>query len=119
MPTEFHEQFHKNSRIEQLSDGIFSIVMTLLVFVLQTPKLKTPDSTRELIQSLVDMKGSFFSFILSFLFVVMLWVAHNIWFRTLVRTDSVVLWVNNIFLLLVCFIPFPTSLIGAYPENPA
>ena len=117
MPSEFHQQFHKNSRIEAFSDGVFSIVLTLLVLDLRTPKLEFPNSSAELWQDLFTMRSQIFSFLLSFLFVIMLWVAHNIWFRTLERTDSVVLWVNNFFLLLVCFIPFPTSLIGSYPGN--
>jgi uncharacterized membrane protein len=117
MSSEFHQQFHKNTRIEAFSDGVFSIVLTLLVLDLRTPKLQSPGSSAELWQDLFTMRSQIFSFLLSFIFVIMLWVAHNIWFRTLEKTDSVVLWVNNFFLLLVCFIPFPTSLIGSYPGN--
>lgn len=119
MSEKFHEKFHKNGRIEMFSDGVFAIVVTLLVLELRTPALHDENSTVELFSALVAMKQKFISFVLSFLFVVMLWVAHNIWYRSLERTDTTVMWINNLFLLLVCFIPFPTALIGEYPGNAA
>jgi uncharacterized membrane protein len=119
MSKELHAKFHRNDRIEMFSDGVFAIVVTLLVFQITVPVLKDPKSSSELLRALLDIKGKLISFVLSFCFIVMLWVAHNIWFRTLAKTDSVVLWVNNLFLLLVCFVPFPTALIGSYPENSA
>lgn len=117
MSKNFHEEFHKNQRIEMFSDAVFAIVVTLLVLELRTPALHDENSTTELFSALLAMKQKFISFALSFLFVVMLWVAHNIWYRSLVRTDTTVMWINNLFLLLVCFIPFPTALIGEYPGN--
>jgi uncharacterized membrane protein len=119
MSKELHAKFHRNDRIEMFSDGVFAIVVTLLVFQITVPVLKDARSSSELIHELILIKGKFVSFILSFCFIVMLWVAHNIWFRTLARTDSMVLWINNLFLLLVCFVPFPTALIGSYPANSA
>src|SRR5689334_12610794 len=103
MSKQLHAKFHRNDRIEMFSDGVFAIVVTLLVFQITVPVLKDPKSSPELLQALLAIKGKLISFVLSFCFIVMLWVAHNIWFRTLAKTDSVVLWVNNLFLLLVCF----------------
>ncbi|MEO8148833.1 MAG: TMEM175 family protein [Bacteroidia bacterium] len=117
MSTPFHEEFQKNERIIMFSDGVFAIVVTLLVLELKAPALTNHTSSAELLTALIAMKQKFVSFVLSFLFVVMLWVAHNIWFRTLIKTDTTVMWINNLFLLLVCFIPFPTALIGEYPGN--
>lgn len=117
MSKEFREEFHKNERIIMFSDGVFAIVVTLLVLELKTPHLANEVSSAELLIALTGMMPKFISFILSFLFVVMLWVAHNIWYRTLDKTNTTVMWLNNLFLLLVCFIPFPTALIGEYPEN--
>ena len=117
MAKEFHEEFHKNERIVMFSDGVFAIVVTLLVLELRVPPITDELSSVELLTALIAMKQKFISFVLSFLFVVMLWVSHNIWFRTLVKTNTTVMWLNNLFLLLVCFIPFPTALIGEYPGN--
>lgn len=65
------------------------------------------------------MRSKFISFVLSFLFAINLWFNHNQFFKLLIRIDNALLWLNNMLLLVVCIIPFPTALIGEYPKNPA
>ncbi len=115
----FLEKFHRNERVEMLSDGVFAIVVTLLVLELRIPDLPSNAGAAELWSSLLDMKNKFFGFVLSFVFVINLWFSHNILFKLFVKIDNTILWLNNFFLLLVCFVPFPTALIGAFPDNPA
>jgi len=55
---------------------------------------------------------------LSFLFVASVWFSHNQLFKLFDKVDNAILWYNNFLLLVVCFIPFPTALIGEYPNNP-
>lgn len=115
----FAERFHRNERVVIFSDSVFAIVVTLLVLELRVPRLGDPADPRELFAAIGGMRPELFSFVLSFLFVINLWVSHNLFFRILDRVDNTILWVNNLFLLFVCFIPFPTAVIGAYPRNPA
>ncbi|MFN8144266.1 MAG: TMEM175 family protein [Bacteroidia bacterium] len=113
----FLEKFYKNERVEMLSDGVFAIVVTLLILELRVPQLSESHSPDALWIELLKMKSKFISFILSFLFVINLWFSHNVLFRVFVRVDNVMLWLNNLFLLVVCFVPFPTGLIGEYPDS--
>ncbi len=115
----FHDHFHRNERVAFFSDGVFAIVVTLLVLELRVPHLANAADPVELRRAILGMSGQLVSFVLSFLFTVNLWVSHNLFFKILTRVDNVVLWVNNLFLLFVCFIPFPTAVIGEYPHNPA
>jgi len=114
----FLEKFHRNERVEMLSDGVFAIVVTLLVLELRVPELPEHGTSYDLWLALVAMKNKIFGFVLSFVFVINLWFTHNMLFKLFIRIDNTVLWLNNFFLLLVCFVPFPTALIGAYPQNP-
>ena len=113
----FLERFYKNERVEMLSDGVFAIVVTLLILELRIPQLPEGHSPDALWIELIHMKPKLTSFVLSFLFVINLWFSHNVLFRVFVRVDNVMLWLNNLFLLVVCFVPFPTGLIGEYPES--
>ncbi len=115
----FFEKFHSNERVVFFSDGVFAIVVTLLVLELRIPHLHEVASAKELWHELSLMRNKFVSFVLSFLFAINLWFNHNQFFKLLIRIDNVVLWLNNLLLLSVCFLPFPTALIGEYPENSA
>jgi uncharacterized membrane protein len=114
----FLDRFHRNERIISLSDGVFSIVLTLLVLELKVPEMPEHSSAGALWQALVGIKAKLISFLLSFLFVASLWFSHNQLFKLFDKVDNAMLWFNNFLLLAVCFIPFPTALIGEYPENP-
>jgi len=114
----FHENFHRNDRLLMISDGVFAIVLTLLILELHVPSLADQSSSLELWLALVTMKNKIFGFVLSFVFITNLWFSHNVLFKVFIRVDNTIIWLNNIYLLLVCFVPFPTALIGEYPDNP-
>ena len=114
----FLERFHRNERLIGLSDGVFAIVMTLLVLDLRLPPLPHPLSAAALWQALLGIQSKMISFLLSFCFVSSLWFSHNQLFKLFDKVDNAMLWYNLLLLLMVCFIPFPTILIGEYPHNP-
>jgi len=111
------ERFHRNERVEMLSDGVFAIVVTLLVLELRVPAIAHERSSSELLAALLAMKTKFIGFTLSFVFVINLWFSHTVLFRVFTKIDNVMLWLNNLLLLIICFIPFPTALVGEYPGN--
>lgn len=51
-------------------------------------------------------------YILSFALVGMYWVAHHQMFQVFRRINRQLMWINLIFLLLVTFLPFTTSLLS-------
>jgi uncharacterized membrane protein len=114
----FLDKFHRNERIIGLSDGVFAIVLTLLVLELRVPHLPEHASAAEMWNALYGIKSKIVSFLLSFLFIASLWFSHNQLFKLFDKVDNAMLWYNSFLLLAVCFIPFPTALIGEYPKNP-
>lgn len=114
----FLDRFHRNERLVSLSDGVFAIVLTLLVLELRVPHLENGAGIQELWQALIGIKAKFISFLLSFLLISSLWFSHNQLFKLFDKVDNTMLWYNNFLLLLVCLVPFPAALIGEYPANP-
>jgi uncharacterized membrane protein len=45
------------------------------------------------------------------------WVAHHNSFHYIKRSDRNLLWLNLLLLLCIVFIPFPTSLVGEFPQQ--
>ena len=97
----------ETSRIEAFSDGVFSIAATLLVL-----ELKAPSPNLPFWQGLLAQWPGFLSFLLSFLFIGIMWINHHRLFSHLKRADDVLMTVNLLLLLGVVWIPYPTSLIA-------
>lgn len=97
-----------------MSDGVFSIVITLLVFDLKLPSGIASD---QLAASLVKLGPQFVSYVITFFLIGLYWVGHHGIMRHVQRYDRRFLWLNIRFLMCVSFSPFPTSLMGAFPEN--
>ena len=103
------------TRIEAFSDGVFAIIVTLLVLEIHVPQVQGKDISASLAHSLLAMAPKFLTYILSFLIVCIWWVAHHHLFHVLKRSDRGLLWLNSLFLLWLAFIPFPTALMGDFP----
>jgi uncharacterized membrane protein len=103
------------SRIEAFSDGVFAIIITLLVLEIHVPQVQGKDISAALGHSLVLMTPKFLTYILSFAIVCIWWVAHHYLFHVLTKSDRGLLWLNSLFLLWLAFIPFPTALMGDFP----
>lgn len=105
-------------RIEAFSDGVFAIVITLLVLEFRVPQVKGPEIGPELARGLLALVPKFLSYVLSFSIVCIWWVAHHHLFHLIRKSDRGLLWLNSLFLLWLAFIPFPTAMLGDYPGEP-
>jgi uncharacterized membrane protein len=106
------------SRIESFSDGVFSIVMTLLVFNIRVPVVLGEVTDIELWGMLVQLAPLIGSFILSFLVLAVFWINHNFLFHTILKTaDRYINLMNMLYLLFLVFVPFSANLLGTYPLN--
>jgi TMEM175 potassium channel family protein len=107
------------NRIEAFSDGVFAIIVTLLVLELKlpSPPLTDPHSTRELGSYLLDLFPKFFSWLISFVIVCKFWLNHHHVLNLARHANYGMVWLNCIFLMFQSFIPFPTALMGEYPQN--
>jgi len=105
------------SRIESFSDNVFAFTMTLLVLQISIPIVQGADTSASLAQGLIALTPKFLVYVLSFGLICIWWVAHHHLFHIIKKSDRGLLWLNNLFLLWLTFIPFPTALMGAYPHE--
>jgi uncharacterized membrane protein len=106
------------NRTEAFSDGVFAIVVTLLVLELKVPILHDRASVSELDHRLVDLVPKFLSWLISFVIVCKFWLNHHHLLTFARHATYGMVWLNSIFLMGQAFIPFPTALMGEYPTNP-
>jgi uncharacterized membrane protein len=105
-------------RIEAFSDGIFAVAATLLVLELKTDHLVDAHSASELRASLYSQLPKFFSWLISFVIVCKFWLNHHHILALAKHATYGMVWLNSIFLMFQSLIPFPTALMGEYPQNP-
>lgn len=105
-------------RLEAFSDGVFAIVITLLVLDLKVPHIEHANNALDVWNSLVELKSVFFSWLVSFFFVALIWLHHHSMLSMATKSDYGMMWINILLLFLVCLLPFPTSLMAQYPCSP-
>ena len=96
-------------RIASLTDGVFAIVLTLLVLDVHAPAATTQ---AQLIARLRDIVPQLTLFIASFAIVAVFWYGHHMEMHWIVRSDRVHLGITLAFLLTISFVPFSASLLG-------
>lgn len=106
------------NRIEAFSDGVFAIIVTLLVLELKVPALPHHAGVAELRDSLLQQAPKFLSWLISFIIVCKFWLNHHHIFSLARHANYALVWLNSLFLMTQSFIPFPTALMGEYPRNP-
>jgi uncharacterized membrane protein len=104
-------------RVEALSDGVFAIVVTLLVLEIRVPHVESHDSIAAAADALLALAPKFVSWVISFVTVCVIWLNHHRLFTVIGRIDNGLFWRNANLLLWTSFIPFPTALMGDYPGN--
>jgi uncharacterized membrane protein len=96
------------TRLETFSDGVFAIAATLLVLELSV------SSSDELGHALLHIWPQYLAYITSFVTIGIIWMNHHHTVSLIARTDRTMLFINNLLLLTIAFLPFPTKLVGDY-----
>jgi uncharacterized membrane protein len=78
------ERTHDPARVPALSDGVFAIIITLLVLEIHVPELTQGQSLAE---ALGEVRPSFNAFVVTFILTGMYWVGHRDLFALIRRTD--------------------------------
>jgi uncharacterized membrane protein len=105
-------------RLESLSDGIFSTVMTVLVLSLSVPIIASRTIASENSQLALSLRGlvpDILSYVISFAILGAFWIRHHSMFAYVTTVNRTLLWLNIVFLMTIGFIPFSTALLGRYP----
>ncbi|MCK5785560.1 MAG: DUF1211 domain-containing protein [Candidatus Sabulitectum sp.] len=99
-------------RLEGLTDGIYAIAMTLLVLSLPLPHLDGVTSDNDILDHLGDITALFGTYVMSFLLLGNFWIIQLKIFKYIKSSCIPHLWANLGGLLVVCLIPFSSSLMG-------
>ncbi|MGI8446716.1 MAG: TMEM175 family protein [Streptosporangiaceae bacterium] len=98
-------------RVLFFSDAIFAIAITLLVIDIRVPGITNPGL------ELSRARDHIFSFGLSFAVIGLFWMGHHSVFRYITVLDRPLIAINLLFLGIVAFLPYPTSLLGGTGTN--
>lgn len=99
-------------RLTGLTDGIFGMVMTLLVFAIALPELQIANYS-DFISFIATLMPTIGVTVVSFVLISSFWIYHHEFIK--VKSLNIpFLWISILFLICISFIPFTTSLIGNY-----
>jgi uncharacterized membrane protein len=107
-----------HSRLDQLSDGIFAIVMTLLVFEIRLPVLSGGRANMDLWLALEGLLPALLSYVLCFALLFTYWRAHHFFVSVYAKNvDHMLTNINALFFMLISLIPFSANLLGQYHRS--
>lgn len=102
------------SRVLAFSDGVFAIVITILVLEVGVP----PDLAERPLREAIEQTGpELVAWVISFLLTGMYWVWHRDLFAQVRAVNRDVVWLNLLFLLPTSLIPFAASVLSEYPRE--
>jgi TMEM175 potassium channel family protein len=97
------------NRMEAFSDGVFAVIITIMVLEMRAPHGTDLSSLRPLIPV-------FLSYVLSFIFLGIYWSNHHHLLQAVAHVNGPVLWANLHLLFWLSLIPFVTNWMGEnYP----
>lgn len=104
------------ARIEAFSDGVFSIIATLLVLDLRVPR-EAMLHGQTLFSALADQWPIYLTFVASFLQVGVVWANHHTMFSHIKKSDHALLVLNLLLLMCIAVLPFTTALLSEYARS--
>ncbi len=92
-------------RLEAFSDGVFAIIITIMVLELKIPHEPT-------LSALAELTPIFLSYVLSFIFVGIYWNNHHHMLHLTRSVNGRILWANLHLLFWLSIVPFVTAWMG-------
>ena len=102
------------SRVLALTDGVYAIIITLLVLDIHVPELSAHETLGSAIS---EVRPSFISFTIAFIVAAMQWVGHRDLFTLIRDTDRGIIWLNLLTLFAACLLPFGSALLSRYHDQ--
>ena len=102
------------SRVMAFTDGVFAIIITILVLEIGVPADLGDDSLRDAIE---ETGPELLAWVISFLVTGLYWGWHRDLFTQIRYVDRGVVWLNLLFMLPAALIPFAASVLGAYHDE--
>ena len=100
-----------NERLAAFSDGVFAILITVMVLELKEPAGADWGALLQVVPTIL-------AYLLSFVYVAIYWNNHHHLLHTVTRVDALILWANSHLLFWLSLVPFTTAWMGANPLAP-
>ena len=104
--------FQPLERFNAFSDGVFAIVITLLVL-----ELPVPASGEALLAGLAESWPDLLGYLLSFAFVGGIWLSHAALTKSMKQGDAISFRLNLVVLLFVSLLPFTTKIMVTHMRD--
>lgn len=98
------------TRLVAFTDGIFAIIITIMILGFEPPKEAT-------FMALWSLRHAFTVYLVSFFTLAVYWVNHHHLFAVVRHVSGAVLWANMLVLLASSFFPFATAWLGKNTLN--
>ena len=109
---------YATDRLGALSDGVFAIVLTLLVLDLKIPELPPQFGEQQMVADLKGQIPNFLAWLISFILLARFWIVHHAVIASLARCHTGTMVWNFVVLGLVSLMPFAAGLVGTYEFDP-
>ncbi|MFZ1678556.1 MAG: TMEM175 family protein [Saprospiraceae bacterium] len=106
------------TRLMFFSDAILAIIITILVLDIKVPEGLELATNGEFFKNLIKVLPHFFGFIISFAFIIVLWLSHHDLLESLLYANRRLATFNFCFLGATATLPFSTALAAAYSHQP-
>lgn len=104
-------------RISALIDGIFAIVMTILVLDIKVPHEMGSFKQVNIEQFLTGHFQDIIVYMIVFITLGYLWYVHHNQSHYIQHTDRNHLWISILTLMFIALIPFSSSLVNKFPKD--
>ena len=102
-------QLASPDRVVALTDGVFAIVITLLVLEIAVPEDLGGQSLQQVLR---ELRPTVVAWVISFMITGMYWVVHRDLFSLVRAVNRDLVWLNLLFLLPVSLSPFAASVLA-------
>jgi uncharacterized membrane protein len=96
------EEDNTTRRLLSYSDAVFAVIVTIMVLQLDPPKAAR-------ISALFHVWPTFVSYVVSYVFIAIIWINHHHVSRFIQKSSNGLIWVNFAHLFLVSLLPFTTA----------
>ncbi len=107
------ESLVEMTRLNNLSDGVFAIALTLLAFDIRVPEGVL---IGDLPNKLLGLAPKIMVYLISFVVIGGAWGSHQRMLSQIKRGDGLLVWFNLFCLLFVALLPASAALLGRYPN---
>lgn len=103
-----------STRLENFSDAVFAIAITLLGLEMKVPSLDSSIENGGLTNALLDQWPVYVAFFISFFIILVIWLSHHQLFKLIHSISNSLFFSNALLLCIVVMVPFTTELVAEY-----